>query len=435
MTGHGCYVSKESMEENMPPGHRPSYLCIEDPLVPGNDVGKSSYGAIQVQQAFDWAYSQLCRAVRKNCSVTTTLSRIVQVDEETINYRDWIRLNHPLQTEEGEEEEEEEEEERLNPDSDQASSDSCRSSSPEVEHQISGPEPEEAEDCRDCLEESGSSPGTGRSSPGVPPATPSSAMSISPANSEVGSRLINSNITNGGSQNSVSNSSTSSLTSRNSFNSKQRYSWGKSKKGLSDRADLEHNWAKNKLADRPDHDHNWVKNKHSERANLEQHWPKNKHTERADLDHTWAKNKHSDRTDLDHSWSKNKKNLPDRADNDHNWAKNKVVVLPDRVDHDHNWAKKVVGIPDRADLDHNWRASATGPASDKSSSSGASEGSTGGRRERPLEEGRADTDLNWRHHDTVTGPDLANGNMNSLPPSGAKNRKNQNTKSNIERGL
>ena len=144
MTGHGCYVSKESMEENMPPGHRPSYLCIEDPLVPGNDVGKSSYGAIQVQQAFDWAYSQLCRAVRKNCSVTTTLSRIVQVDEETINYRDWIRLNHPLQTEEGEEEEEEEEEERLNPDSDQASSDSCRSSSPEVEHQISGPEPEEA---------------------------------------------------------------------------------------------------------------------------------------------------------------------------------------------------------------------------------------------------------------------------------------------------
>ena len=112
-----------------------------------------------------------------------------------------------------------------------------------------------------------------------------------------------------------------------------------------------------------------------------------------------------------------------------------VVVLPDRVDHDHNWAKKVVGIPDRADLDHNWRASATGPASDKSSSSVASEGSTGGRRERPLEEGRADTDLNWRHHDTVTGPDLANGNMNSLPPSGAKNRKNQNQKSNIERGL
>ena len=41
----------------MPPGHRPSLLCIEDPLQPGNDVGKSSYGALQVKQAFDYAVS------------------------------------------------------------------------------------------------------------------------------------------------------------------------------------------------------------------------------------------------------------------------------------------------------------------------------------------------------------------------------------------
>ena len=249
VVGEGCYVSKESMEENMPPGHRPSYLCIEDPLVPGNDVGKSSYGAIQVQQAFDWAYSQLSRAVRKNCSVGTVLARIVQVDEETINYRTWIKLNHPLHHQEDdedddEEEEEEEEEEipallscdRLDPDSDQAS---CRSSSPEVSH------PQEAgeDSSPDCLEESGSSPGTGRSSPGVAPATPSSAMSISPANSEVGSRLINSNMgTGGGGGGGSQNSSTSSLPSRGSFNSKQRYSWGKNKKGIPDRADLDQNW-------------------------------------------------------------------------------------------------------------------------------------------------------------------------------------------------
>ena len=310
VVGEGCYVSKESMEENMPPGHRPSYLCIEDPLVPGNDVGKSSYGAIQVQQAFDWAYSQLSRAVRKNCSVGTTLARIVQVDEETINYRTWIKLNHPLRHQE-----EEEEEEipallschRLEPDSDQAS---CRSSSPEVSRQ-----PEAGEDSPDCLEESGSSPGTGRSSPGAAPATPSSAMSISPANSEVGSRLINSNMAAGGGGGSQ-NSSTSSLPSRGSFNSKQRYSWGKNKKGL----------------------------------------------------------------------------------------------------------------PDRADLDHNWRQSASGPASDKSSSSGSSEG----RREKTLAESRADLDQNWRNHET---PDLANGNqVNALPPSGAKNRKNKSQKSNTERG-
>ena len=314
-------MSKESMEENMPPGHRPSYLCIEDPLVPGNDVGKSSYGAIQVQQSFDWAYSQLSRAVRKNCSVGTILARIVQVDEETINYRTWIKLNHPLHHQEEDEEEEEEEEEeeipallscdRLDPDSDQAS---CRSSSPEVsQHQQ-----EAGDSSPDCLEESGSSPGTGRSSPGVAPATPSSAMSISPANSEVGSRLINSNLgPGGGSQ----NSSTSSLPSRGSFNSKQRYSWGKNKKGL----------------------------------------------------------------------------------------------------------------PDRADLDHNWRQTASGPASDKStSSSGSSEGRREREREKAVAESRADMDQNWRNHES---PDLANGNpVNSLPPSGAKNRKNKSQKSNIERG-
>ncbi len=37
----------------MPPGHRPSLLCIEDPLQAGNDVGKSSYGALQVKNTED----------------------------------------------------------------------------------------------------------------------------------------------------------------------------------------------------------------------------------------------------------------------------------------------------------------------------------------------------------------------------------------------
>ena len=97
MRGQGSYFTKEEMQGNMPPGHRPSYLCIEDPLVPGNDVGKSSYGALQVKQAFDWAYSQLSRAVRQNCGINTVLSRIVQIDADTINYRNWIKINHPLE--------------------------------------------------------------------------------------------------------------------------------------------------------------------------------------------------------------------------------------------------------------------------------------------------------------------------------------------------
>lgn len=44
-------------------GHRLGFLCIEDPLTPGNDIGKSSYGALQVKQAFDYAYLTLVQAV------------------------------------------------------------------------------------------------------------------------------------------------------------------------------------------------------------------------------------------------------------------------------------------------------------------------------------------------------------------------------------
>ncbi len=41
-----------NVQKSMPAGHRPSLLCIEDPLQAGNDVGKSSYGALQVKIFF-----------------------------------------------------------------------------------------------------------------------------------------------------------------------------------------------------------------------------------------------------------------------------------------------------------------------------------------------------------------------------------------------
>lgn len=44
-------------------GHRPSMLCIEDPLTPGNDIGRGSYGALQVKNAFEYAYLALQTAV------------------------------------------------------------------------------------------------------------------------------------------------------------------------------------------------------------------------------------------------------------------------------------------------------------------------------------------------------------------------------------
>ena len=92
----GCYVAKDEVQKNMMDGYRPSMLYIEDPLQPGrsgdlaggtvcvgtlsgsgvftqidhlsgvptdNDVGRSSYGAMQVKQAFDYAYVVLSHAV------------------------------------------------------------------------------------------------------------------------------------------------------------------------------------------------------------------------------------------------------------------------------------------------------------------------------------------------------------------------------------
>ena len=45
--------------QNMPDSSRTGVMCIEDPLDSSNDVGKSSYGAMGVKQAFERAYAVL----------------------------------------------------------------------------------------------------------------------------------------------------------------------------------------------------------------------------------------------------------------------------------------------------------------------------------------------------------------------------------------
>lgn len=45
----GRFINKEEMQKDMTDGHRPSLLCIEDPLCPSNDIGRSSYGVLQVE--------------------------------------------------------------------------------------------------------------------------------------------------------------------------------------------------------------------------------------------------------------------------------------------------------------------------------------------------------------------------------------------------
>ncbi|XP_044125448.1 terminal nucleotidyltransferase 4B isoform X1 [Bufo gargarizans] len=92
----GSYVAKDEVQKSMLDGYRPSMLYIEDPLQPGNDVGRSSYGAMQVKQAFDYAFVVLSHAVSPiakfypNNESESILGRIIRVTEEVVAYREWI---------------------------------------------------------------------------------------------------------------------------------------------------------------------------------------------------------------------------------------------------------------------------------------------------------------------------------------------------------
>ncbi|CAJ1083717.1 LOW QUALITY PROTEIN: terminal nucleotidyltransferase 4A [Xyrichtys novacula] len=92
----GAYIAKEEIMKAMKNGYRPSMLCIEDPLLPGNDVGRGSYGAMHVKQVFDYAYTVLSHAVSPlarsypNKDSESTLGRIIRLTQEVIDYRDWI---------------------------------------------------------------------------------------------------------------------------------------------------------------------------------------------------------------------------------------------------------------------------------------------------------------------------------------------------------
>lgn len=91
----GSYVAKDEVQKSMLDGYRPSMLYIEDPLQPGNDVGRSSYGAMQVKDAFDYAYIVLSHAVSPIAKYypnksESILGRIIRVTQEVAEYRDWI---------------------------------------------------------------------------------------------------------------------------------------------------------------------------------------------------------------------------------------------------------------------------------------------------------------------------------------------------------
>jgi non-canonical poly(A) RNA polymerase PAPD5/7 len=51
-------------------GFRPSLLCIEDPLTPGNDIGRGSFGAINVKDSFEFAYIVMVQGVNASNQAT-----------------------------------------------------------------------------------------------------------------------------------------------------------------------------------------------------------------------------------------------------------------------------------------------------------------------------------------------------------------------------
>ncbi|CAH8665725.1 unnamed protein product [Schistosoma rodhaini] len=97
ITNGGCYVRKEVVQQNMERGLRPSLLCIEDPLCPGNDVGRRSYCALQIKQAFEYAYVVLSSAVLPqyhflHCNTDVSiLGRIIRISKKSVEFRQRIQ--------------------------------------------------------------------------------------------------------------------------------------------------------------------------------------------------------------------------------------------------------------------------------------------------------------------------------------------------------
>lgn len=100
----GTYISKQELAKDMKDGHRSSVLCIEDPLTAGNDIGRGSYGALHVRQAFEYAYISLTQVVNPLNSEyliepnQSILGRIVRVTDRVISYRQWIRHRFQLKS-------------------------------------------------------------------------------------------------------------------------------------------------------------------------------------------------------------------------------------------------------------------------------------------------------------------------------------------------
>ncbi|CAG5080896.1 Oidioi.mRNA.OKI2018_I69.PAR.g9731.t1.cds [Oikopleura dioica] len=74
-------------------GQVPAFLSIEDPLTEWNDIGRSSYKALEMKEKFHYAFMVLSRAVAPQASYHNTgsiLAKILNFDDDVIEYRRWV---------------------------------------------------------------------------------------------------------------------------------------------------------------------------------------------------------------------------------------------------------------------------------------------------------------------------------------------------------
>ncbi|XP_071823957.1 uncharacterized protein [Apostichopus japonicus] len=74
-----------------------SLLCLKDPLNNGVDLGRNSFGFMEVRKAFHYAYQVLTQAVLPHIDQETNghsiLGRIIRVTDEVMDHRLWVQQN------------------------------------------------------------------------------------------------------------------------------------------------------------------------------------------------------------------------------------------------------------------------------------------------------------------------------------------------------
>lgn len=92
----GQYLPKERALRTMIDGHRPKFLCIEDPLDSRINAARPSYHAPSVKCAFEYAFNLLSNVrwpiqSRNHFSQHNgILRRIVPITKKQIEYRNWV---------------------------------------------------------------------------------------------------------------------------------------------------------------------------------------------------------------------------------------------------------------------------------------------------------------------------------------------------------